>query len=151
MNLNWINQPFAMYAAVAAGSAAALHLFLSSKVELRRQSLRHEDEVGKLRQSLGDLESRLAAIATEAERDARLQAAVVAPLPSGLNLSKRSEALRMCRRGADPQTIAGRLGLSRAEALLLGKVHQHLADVPAAQFSGLFQDRSRRLEYSREA
>ncbi len=46
-----------------------------------------------------------------------------APKP-GLNLSKRSQALRMHRRGEPPEQIAAALGVSRQEIDLLLKVHR---------------------------
>ena len=46
-----------------------------------------------------------------------------APRP-GLNLSKRSQALRMHRRGEPPEQIAATLAVSRQEVDLLLKVHR---------------------------
>ena len=46
-----------------------------------------------------------------------------APRP-GFNLSKRSQALRMYRRGDPPDRIATELGVSRQEVDLLLKVHR---------------------------
>jgi hypothetical protein len=52
----------------------------------------------------------------------------VAPLPGlpkpGLNLNKRSQALRMHRRGEGPEQIAAALELPRQEVDLLLKVHR---------------------------
>jgi hypothetical protein len=44
----------------------------------------------------------------------------------GLNLSRRSQALRMHRRGESAEQIASALGVSRQEIQLLLKVHQIL-------------------------
>jgi hypothetical protein len=42
----------------------------------------------------------------------------------GLNLNKRGQALRMRRRGENPETIAAALSIPRSEVDLLLKVHQ---------------------------
>ena len=47
-----------------------------------------------------------------------------APLGQALNLNKRGQVLRMQRRGENPETIAGALGIPRNEVDLLLKVHQ---------------------------
>lgn len=62
-----------------------------------------------------------------AELDSQLQLLT----PAGgarpaLNISLRSQALRMYRHGADTETIAGTLGLARNEVRLLVKVHDQL-------------------------
>src|SRR5712692_3000267 len=50
---------------------------------------------------------------------------VLTPVPkSGLNFSKRSQALRMHRRGDTAEQIALALGLPRNEVTLLLKVHR---------------------------
>jgi len=150
MNLNWITEPLALYGAIASISAAALHLFLSSKAELRRQALRHDAQAGDLHKSIVRLETRLAAMALEAEQEARSRAAASAPLPTRINIQKRSEALRLFRRGVRHETVAGKIGISRAEALLLQKVSLVLAADPVPQPGGSSHDRSSSLEYSPE-
>ena len=77
------------------------------------------------------LESRLAQSAEAIER-LRLQQeekaeqppVQAAPLGQALNLNKRGQVLRMQRRGENPETIAGALGIPRNEVDLLLKVHQ---------------------------
>ncbi len=49
-------------------------------------------------------------------------------LSRALNVQKRAEAMRMYRRGSDPQTVASTLGLPKAEVTLLQKVQRTLAD-----------------------
>ena len=152
MTLHWILEPLAMYAALAASSAAALYLFITAKADLRRQEVRHEGQVRDLRLSLDALQARLAGLEADAEFEARSRADVSAPALRGVNVQKRSEALRMCRRGASPEVIMSRLGISQAEAALLMKVHSVLADEPPApQLAGSFQERSSSREYSFDA
>jgi hypothetical protein len=53
---------------------------------------------------------------------------VPAGLVSGMNFTKRSQALRMLRRGEGPQHVAAALHLARGEVDLLCKVHSVLAE-----------------------
>lgn len=149
MNLNWMTEPLTAYAAIMAGGVAAVHLFVSVKADLRRHELRRAREAADLRRSMDDIDARLSAVAAEAERENRWRAAAAAPLPSGVNQQKRSEALRLCRGGASPDVIAARVGLSLADVLLLRKLHGILADQRPGHASA--QERSRILEYSLEA
>jgi hypothetical protein len=94
-----------------------------------------------VRQSVADLRTRLvngaplpgepvraAVEALTAEvRDLQRQPAVAGipgPLRQGFNLSKRSQALRMHRRGESPEQIASALELPFQEVKLLLKVHE---------------------------
>ena len=54
------------------------------------------------------------------------------PTRSGFNLSKRSQAIRMSRRGETPGQIAAALKLPRGEVDLLLKVHRIVVSLPAA-------------------
>jgi hypothetical protein len=97
-------------------------------------------EMLRLRARLGALERRV--LAAREEQEASLEtlrrtveglaaqwreprvAEMAMPLRPGLNLSKRSQALRLHRRGDDPQQIAERLELPVQEVELLLKVHE---------------------------
>jgi len=60
-------------------------------------------------------------------RDAEERTGVLVPPPppaSGMNLSKRTQALRMSRRGERPEQIATALGLPQKEVELLVKIHR---------------------------
>jgi len=50
-------------------------------------------------------------------------AASAVPVRPGMNLSRRSQALRLARRGESPEQIASRLGLATGEVRLLLKIH----------------------------
>jgi hypothetical protein len=119
---------------VACGVAACLWLFASLKSELRatrsRFKRRHEETFASLealRAALADLDQRMA----ETEKQAGL---LVPPPPvlSGFNLGKRSQAVRMARRGETPSQIAAALRLPQGEVELLLKVHQIVLNLPAA-------------------
>lgn len=69
---------------------------------------------------------------SEKARDASERAGVlVAPVPprSGLNLGKRSQALRQYRDGETPDRIAMNLDLPQADVKLLLKIHQAVIKV----------------------
>jgi hypothetical protein len=97
-----------------ARSKAAAHV-----AERRARALREECEAAlePLRQGLSGLQDKVA----EIER----QAAMVPPAPKpGFNLGKRSQALRMHRRGDAPEQIAAALDVRPQEVELLLKVHR---------------------------
>lgn len=71
-------------------------------------------EVTEVRQSLSAIESGMVN-AQESLREGRLNPAV------------RSQALQLLRKGAPPETVAGKLGIAVSEARLLTRVGQVLA------------------------
>ncbi len=77
-------------------------------------------------QALGERLDALAAHLREIERTPSPEAAVF-PRPA-LNLSKRSRALRLYRRGESPEQIATALEVSRQEIDLLLKIHRMILD-----------------------
>jgi hypothetical protein len=121
----------------AAGLAACLWLFVSLKWELwaaaRRLKTQHAEAealLAQVRGELRDLGNRIG----EVEGHAGL---LVAPAPvlSGLNLSKRSQAIRMSRRGDAPSQIAAALQLPLREVELLLKVHRIVLNLPVSNAS----------------
>ena len=79
---------------------------------------------------------------TEEMLAAKLEEPAPAPAPSstsrvssGINMSKRIQAIRMLRRGENSDHIAAALGMSRREVDLLIRVHRMSAD-RAAQAAG---------------
>lgn len=110
----------------AATLLACLLVFLSLKREnahLRRRAQADRDAV---RQNLSAFQSSLARLeAALAEKES----AVAAPPPAtprmeSMNINKRSQVLRLFRRGESPEQIAATLGLPRSEVDLLLKVHR---------------------------
>ena len=113
------------YALQAAGSIACLLIFLSLKQEIRRLKLRLDRHQAGEATAARDLKLRLEAI-TLRLRDSEDRAGVlVAPEPprSGLNLTKRSQVIRMSRRGERAENIAASLSLPRGEVDLLLKIN----------------------------
>jgi DNA-binding NarL/FixJ family response regulator len=128
--MDWIIHPLTQYALMAVSLVLCLTLFISLKREtsaLRRQ-LREEHEMvsaalDSFRSSLGSLQASLN------EHEAALAASPQSP-PSTLsmNLTKRSQALRMHRRGEKPEQIAATLQIPRSEVELLLKVHHSIVE-----------------------
>lgn len=126
--LEWILHPAAPYAALAASVLLLMCLFLSVKREIRtlarrgRQSREErQQEMAAFRASLEEAKAAIGAL----ERDRQAieeKAAMLRPQP-GMNLTKRSQALHMHRRGESPESIAGALGLPVPEVDLLLKIH----------------------------
>ena len=83
-------------------------------------SSRSDAAVGVLQQKLDELEQQLEDLRRHASA-----APVAANAPRAcLNLDKRSQALRMHRRGEGPPAIAAALGIPLPEVQLLLKVHR---------------------------
>jgi len=108
--------------AVGMSFLAFFHATSSARVAERRARVRHaelEAAVEAARQSVNGLATQVQDIQELAP------AAPPSPSPrSGLNLSKRSQALRMHRRGDDAAKIAAALGVPFQEIDLLLKVHR---------------------------
>ncbi len=114
--------------ALAGLAASLLAVFwahrLVREAENRDRSLteRNDAALETMRKDLGALAERLEEARTRAE------AAAPAARRPGFNLSKRSQALRMHRRGDAPERIAAALGVPGQEVGLLLKVHRMLTD-----------------------
>ena len=100
---------------VASAGVVCFCLFLSLKGEIRRlRSLLSNQD---LKEKLEDVSVRL----QEAEERAGMLVAPT-PLRNGLNLVKRSQVIRMSRRGERSENIAASLNLPRRQVELLLKV-----------------------------
>ena len=111
---------------LAGGIAICFSIFISLKKELHALTR----EVKEERREIANLEQRLSAHVNEIQtalRDVEESAGVlVPPTPprSGFNLSKRSQAMRMSRRGENSTNIAVALSVPRKEVELLLKVQK---------------------------
>lgn len=124
--------PIIFGAVVAAGLALALllllYLFCTLKVEVRVAERRLRppapSDLDEWKRRLEDVEARLAAPGPRASAPqcAPAEASTV-PVRPGMNLSRRSQPLRLARRGEPPEQIASRLGLATGEVRLLLKIH----------------------------
>jgi hypothetical protein len=103
-------------ALIASGCVVCLSVFLALKGEIRKLRSRMANQ--DLSIKMEEMNTRL--------RDAEERAGMLvapAPIRSGLNLNKRSQAIRMSRRGERPDAIAASLSLPRRQVDLLLKVH----------------------------
>lgn len=95
----------------------------------RQQQL--EAELGKLRGCLDDMRERLA----ECEQHAQQLVPPQAPA-SGFNLNRRTQAIRLLKRGEHPEQIARVLSVPRQEIQLLHKVQQILLSAETPRVEG---------------
>ncbi len=104
------------YALLAASFIVSMLVFLSLKREIHRL---------RSRLARQDFTLRLDAMNTRL-REAEERAGTPPPAPArrSVNLSKRSQVIRLSRRGEQAETIAATLGLPRREVELLLKVHR---------------------------
>lgn len=114
----------------ALGLMAALALFLSLKWEVRRQHRKDRTLMDELSTRLAHAErppegpveqTPSPPAASSSEREAVFEAV---PLRSGMNMSKRIQAIRLLRRGEDVSHVAAALGVTRREVELLIRVQK---------------------------
>jgi hypothetical protein len=106
-------QTLILYVLLSAGLAGTLLLFGSVKREIHAHAAKNRKRMEELAKTLAQ------APTTEPE-----PAFIPAPARSGLNISKRVQAMRMMRRNEDVSHIAAALGVTRREVELLVRVHQ---------------------------
>jgi hypothetical protein len=114
-------------AALALASAGLGTLLLCHAVALwRAANRRGTSQQGRYEAALSALQASVDELAARIEVVELRPAATGAASPPrlGLNLGKRSQALRMHRRGDSPEQIAAALELPRQEVDLLLKVHR---------------------------
>jgi len=106
-----MTQLLILYSLLASGLVASLFLFWSIKQEIQAQASKNRRRLDQLSRTL--------------ESSAPSEPVYVAAPPrSGLNISKRVQALRMMRRKEDVSHIAAALGVTRREVELLIRVQQ---------------------------
>ena len=99
----------------ALGIMAALALFLSLKWEFRSQTKKNRARMDEFQARLQTATQRTV---VEPESPAPMR------LRSGMNISKRVQALRLLRRGEDISHVAAALGVPRREVELLIRVQK---------------------------
>ena len=122
---------------LAAGMGLCLYLFITLKREIAGLLHKREEDRRQIDSLATALEqARAEARAVEADlREVEKQTGMLVPpqpARSGLNLSKRTQVLRMHRGGHDNAGIASALALPRAEVDLLIKVHRIVVDQVAS-------------------
>jgi len=119
----------------------ALYLFCTLKVEMRAAGRRLEAAAPS---ETCESDRRLEQIEARSHPPAQMEIATAAapaeasavPVRPGMNLSRRSQALRLARRGESPEQIASRLGLPTGEVRLLLKIHGKLMQQAIARPGG---------------
>ncbi len=113
-------------ALVAAGLVLCVILFFLLKIEIHALSRRWQADHKTLEGSVRQLEQAVEELRIGL-REAEERTGVLAPPTpprSGLNLTTRAQALRMFRRGEQPERIAAALQVPENEIQLLIKVHR---------------------------
>jgi DNA-binding NarL/FixJ family response regulator len=134
--------PLAPYALLAAGCIFALFFLLTFEKEIRSLKARLAGRQAGDNAFARDLKRQLSELAErlrDAEERAGIPIAPPSPKPS-LNLNKRTQVLRMSRRGERTENIAASLSLPRREVELLLKIHALVLSAsnekPAAKATG---------------
>ena len=139
MRLEWILHPAMPYAVIAIGLALCLHLFITLKRDLRAGETRLARKLAALET---DWQAKMESLDERWKELSQVSNLLVPPPPprSGLNLSKRSQALERHRRGETPPEIAAALAIPRNEVELLVKVQRIVLsslDKPSSRAAGL--------------
>ena len=124
--MNMVIQAIAEYGLLAAGLILCTFLFITLKQDLHRMGRRSRERQQALTSSIEQLGAELNAMKlalAEIERKTGELPQLSPPRP-GMNTTRRSQVLRMHRRGETPEQIAAALGLPQGEVDLLLKVHQ---------------------------
>jgi DNA-binding NarL/FixJ family response regulator len=125
--VSWLTLPFAMLGGMAlVALAASLLALLRTKWMVCAAEERSDARRALCEAAVETLQNDLAACLREFHEIQREPAfpSIAAPAKPGLNLSKRSQALRMHRRGGTPEQIAETLDLPLQQVDLLLKVHR---------------------------
>jgi hypothetical protein len=139
MHLQWLLNPAMLYAVIAIGLGLCLFLFVSLKRDLRACDVRGRKKIAALET---EWQATMESLDERWKELSQVSNLLVPPTPprSGLNLTKRSHALQIHRRGEAPQEIAAALSIPQNEVELLVKVQQIMLaglDKPAARAAGL--------------
>jgi len=129
--MNLLVHPLAQLALIAAGLLGMLLLCVSLKRENAALRRRVETEQDALSDTVEAVKLQVRQLQTRLEEGAGHAPEPIACAPGGgtMNLNKRSEALRLSRRGETSERIASALQLPRNEVELLLKVHRTVIDV----------------------
>jgi len=124
MNLDWIMSPLTPFVATVLVLLASLACFISAKREVFRLRRTADAAQVELARKLEQVESAVAHIGEQKTEAAALAAPAHAALRPALNLTRRTQALRMRRRGESVESIAAALAAPRNEIELLLKVYE---------------------------
>ena len=125
--------PLAPFLLIGMNSVLCLFVFLCLEHEIRGLHLRSKQREAAQASAARELKTRVAELSARLLETEERTGVLVPPAapPSGLNLNKRSQAIRMSRRGEQPEKIAASLNLPRREVELLVKVSRTVYDARA--------------------
>ena len=117
--------PLAPFLLIGIHSVLCLFLFLCLEHEMRITKLRWKRRQTAQESATADLRAQVAELNARVLDTEERTGVLVAPVPpkSGLNLNKRSQVIRMSRRGEQADKIAASLNLPQREVDLLLKVY----------------------------
>lgn len=126
MNLDWILSPLTAYALVALALVACIACFISVHGEVHRLRRAANASQDVLKQKIEEMESAVSTIGRQRPEPQVIEVPVKASagIRPSLNLTKRTQALRMRRRGESVESIAAALATPRNEIELLVKVYE---------------------------
>ncbi len=117
--------PLALGSGVMLATMALSFWSLAGTAAWIRAARRSEESMeGRFRDEIAGLRDSVTCLAAELEQARTAAASGYATPRAGMNLSKRSQVLRMHRRGETPDQIASSMDLPRQEVELLLKVHR---------------------------
>jgi len=117
--------PLAPFLLIGINSVLCLFFFLCLEHEMRIMKLRLNRRQNAQQAAADELKAQVAELTARVLDTEERTGVLVAPTPpkSGLNLNKRSQVIRMSRRGEQPEKIAASLNLPQREVELLLKVY----------------------------
>ncbi len=118
--LDWLLSPLAIYAAIALGLGCCIFLFLVMNCGLTTAEKRLKSEIRLLEEALAEIRRKLAELEC-----AGTDVACASAVPrASVNLAKRTQVIRMHRRGESAAAISAALELAPAEVELILKVQK---------------------------
>ena len=126
MQLEWISYPITQYSLTGVGLISSLCLWASAKVEIRSVRNGMKKSIAALDSGVQNLSSGVQNLSSGLEEVRITKTAAPEPIPmvipQGLNLTKRTQILRMQRRGESLNSIAAALQLPLGEVTLILKL-----------------------------
>jgi len=127
---------FALLVLLGLAFAATAIFSIRVRRELRAWRLEQRQKEIALGAEVHEVRAKLQALSAKLEEPAATPKPRSTPqVRSGINMTKRIQAIRLMRRGETPARIAAALGMSRREVEILIRVHQ-MAVHRAAQTAG---------------
>lgn len=121
MSLNWILSPVTIYAVIAMALTGTMVLFITAKLEVQQALRAARDARESVDVAVQEMSVGIERLRTEMSLPAPVSTLAAGP---ALNLTKRTQAFRMLRRGESVESIASALRAPRNEIELLVKLQQ---------------------------